>query len=363
MLKFLLLLNVLTLILLKENNAESNVDNPEIKNNQNNGTIVQGSLFTIYCQNGHGYINGRCRKIYKLKNNYGMYISVIKVTVIKILPIAWLLICLNFEIFHGLQNLYVFVHERCDVTFNDSGIYNTTGKCYKLRGNQLYLNISFNLNLTLETMKFIEVAVTGYQFRSNEYRKGPIEFKMEFCDALKRRDFDIPDMFSHSNIKCPLLQIAQQKEKKAETQSDLNSDTDDASAKIRKKIQRVYRSDEKGDEDLSILLNKPTALKKNSDVVNTPPQMTNRMFQSQTPSSSHITEHIDDDLQMRQRNNSFVIALDVFPSPSTTFKSTRQENDDCSEGEPFQLRDTDNYAIVKFRDWLEIFPKAIQWLF
>ncbi|KAK4881023.1 hypothetical protein RN001_004342 [Aquatica leii] len=48
-------------------------------------------------------------------------------------------------------------------------------------------------------------------------------------------------------------QIARQKEKKSETQSD---------TKIRKRIQRVYSSEEEGGKDLSILLNKPPALKK-----------------------------------------------------------------------------------------------------
>ncbi|KAK4879679.1 hypothetical protein RN001_007825 [Aquatica leii] len=43
-------------------------------------------------------------------------------------------------------------------------------------------------------------------------------------------------------------------------------------------------------------------------------------------------ERIDDDLQMHQRNNFSAIALDVFPSPSTTFTSTRQKNDDCAKG-------------------------------
>ncbi|KAK4880930.1 hypothetical protein RN001_004249 [Aquatica leii] len=45
-----------------------------------------------------------------------------------------------------------------------------------------------------------------------------------------------------------------------------------------------------------------------------------------------LDKHIDDDLQMRQRKNSSAIALDAFPSPSTTFTSTRQEIDDYSKG-------------------------------
>ncbi|KAF5292521.1 hypothetical protein FQR65_LT01667 [Abscondita terminalis] len=42
-------------------------------------------------------------------------------------------------------------------------------------------------------------------FRSNEYRKGPIEFMMPMCAALLRKDFDLPNILAHSNLKCPIL--------------------------------------------------------------------------------------------------------------------------------------------------------------
>ncbi|KAF5304835.1 hypothetical protein FQR65_LT07852 [Abscondita terminalis] len=42
-------------------------------------------------------------------------------------------------------------------------------------------------------------------FRSNEYRKGPIEFTMDVCSALNRKDLDIPNMLEKSNLKCPML--------------------------------------------------------------------------------------------------------------------------------------------------------------
>ncbi|KAF2890980.1 hypothetical protein ILUMI_15193 [Ignelater luminosus] len=46
--------------------------------------------------------------------------------------------------------------------------------------------------------------VTDYQFRSNEYRKGPIEFMIGLCFTFTSKDFDIPHMFSNSNMKCPI---------------------------------------------------------------------------------------------------------------------------------------------------------------
>ncbi|KAF2893482.1 hypothetical protein ILUMI_12692 [Ignelater luminosus] len=47
-----------------------------------------------------------------------------------------------------------------------------------------------------------QVLITGYQFRSNEYRKGPIEFMMGLCSFLLSEDYDIPHMLSNSNMKC-----------------------------------------------------------------------------------------------------------------------------------------------------------------
>ncbi|KAF2882650.1 hypothetical protein ILUMI_23514 [Ignelater luminosus] len=49
-----------------------------------------------------------------------------------------------------------------------------------------------------------QVLITGYQFRSNEYRKGPIEFMMGLCSFFMSKDFDIPHMLYNSNAKCPL---------------------------------------------------------------------------------------------------------------------------------------------------------------
>ncbi|KAF2891664.1 hypothetical protein ILUMI_14509, partial [Ignelater luminosus] len=46
------------------------------------------------------------------------------------------------------------------------------------------------------------VKITGYQFRSNEYRKGPIEFMLGFCTGMHSKDFDIPNMLRYSNIQC-----------------------------------------------------------------------------------------------------------------------------------------------------------------
>ncbi|KAF2899717.1 hypothetical protein ILUMI_06459, partial [Ignelater luminosus] len=48
------------------------------------------------------------------------------------------------------------------------------------------------------------VLITGYQFRSNEYRKGPVEFMMGLCSFYSSKDFDIPHMYANSNLKCPL---------------------------------------------------------------------------------------------------------------------------------------------------------------
>ncbi|KAF2888127.1 hypothetical protein ILUMI_18046, partial [Ignelater luminosus] len=48
------------------------------------------------------------------------------------------------------------------------------------------------------------VLITGYQFRSNKYKKGPIEFMMGVCATFSSKEFDIPYMSSNSNFKCPL---------------------------------------------------------------------------------------------------------------------------------------------------------------
>ncbi|KAF5285020.1 hypothetical protein FQR65_LT02332 [Abscondita terminalis] len=104
------------------------------------------------------------------------------------------------------QQLYVFKHERCDVKYYRDYTYNGTYTCYKLNRNELYLNLSLYLNVTLENDKEGDILVTGYQFRSNEYRKGPIEFRMGLCSASNRKDFGIPKMMENGNIKCPLCE-------------------------------------------------------------------------------------------------------------------------------------------------------------
>ncbi|KAF2896318.1 hypothetical protein ILUMI_09857 [Ignelater luminosus] len=78
------------------------------------------------------------------------------------------------------------------------------GKCYKLSRSELYLNISFYPLADVLNDHMGQVLITGFQFRSNEYRKGPIEFMMGMCSFFLSKDFDIPHMLSNSNLKCPL---------------------------------------------------------------------------------------------------------------------------------------------------------------
>ncbi|KAF2906044.1 hypothetical protein ILUMI_00129 [Ignelater luminosus] len=117
------------------------------------------------------------------------------------------LIVLPFLIFpiDCTQNLYKLVPEHCEVkNVNRSLIDLKIGKCYKLSRTELYLNISLYMRVDIPNDRVGQVLITGYQFRSNEYRKGPIEFMMGLCSFLLSKDFDIPHMFSNSNMKCPM---------------------------------------------------------------------------------------------------------------------------------------------------------------
>ncbi|KAF2888329.1 hypothetical protein ILUMI_17844 [Ignelater luminosus] len=103
------------------------------------------------------------------------------------------------------QTLYKFVPEHCEVkNVNRSLVDMKVGKCYKLSRTELYLNVSLYLRVDIPNDPVGQLLITGYQFWSNEYRKGPIKFMMGLCSAMASKDFDIPQMFSNSNIKCPL---------------------------------------------------------------------------------------------------------------------------------------------------------------
>ncbi|KAF2895196.1 hypothetical protein ILUMI_10979, partial [Ignelater luminosus] len=103
------------------------------------------------------------------------------------------------------QTLYKFVPEHCEVTnINRSLVNMKIGKCYKLSRTELYLNLSFSWRVDILNDDMGQLLVTGYLFRSNEYRKGPIEFMMGMCAAFLSKDFDIPHMYANSNLKCPL---------------------------------------------------------------------------------------------------------------------------------------------------------------
>lgn len=52
-----------------------------------------------------------------------------------------------------------------------------------------------------------QVKITGYVFRSNEYRKGPIEFMLGMCSALTTKEFDVPHLMSQSNLRCPIKKV------------------------------------------------------------------------------------------------------------------------------------------------------------
>ncbi|KAF2888040.1 hypothetical protein ILUMI_18133 [Ignelater luminosus] len=104
-----------------------------------------------------------------------------------------------------IQTLYKFVPEHCEVkNINRSLVDMKIGKCYKLSRSELYLNISCYPLVDILNDHMGQVKITGYQFRSNEYRKGPIEFMMGMCSASLSKEFDIPNMLSNSNAKCPI---------------------------------------------------------------------------------------------------------------------------------------------------------------
>ncbi|KAF2894741.1 hypothetical protein ILUMI_11430, partial [Ignelater luminosus] len=103
------------------------------------------------------------------------------------------------------QNLYKLVPEYCEVkNVNRSLVDMTFGKCYKLSRSELYLNMSFSLRNDVLNDDMGQELITGYQFRSNEYRKGPIGFMKGLCSYRSSKDFDIPNMLANSNLKCPL---------------------------------------------------------------------------------------------------------------------------------------------------------------
>ncbi|KAF2890958.1 hypothetical protein ILUMI_15215, partial [Ignelater luminosus] len=103
------------------------------------------------------------------------------------------------------QTLYKFVPDHCEVkNVNRSLVDMKVGKCYKLSRTELYLNVSFYLRVDIPNNHVGQILITGYQFRSNEYREGPIRFMMGVCSALSSKDFDIPHMLSNSNFQCPI---------------------------------------------------------------------------------------------------------------------------------------------------------------
>ncbi|KAF2904460.1 hypothetical protein ILUMI_01715 [Ignelater luminosus] len=65
--------------------------------------------------------------------------------------------------------------------------------------------MSFHFNVDILSDKMGQLKITGYQFRSNEYRKGPIEFMLGMCSGLSVDQFDIPNLLKQSNLRCPFI--------------------------------------------------------------------------------------------------------------------------------------------------------------
>ncbi|KAB0804989.1 hypothetical protein PPYR_01959 [Photinus pyralis] len=106
----------------------------------------------------------------------------------------------------SVQNGYSFVHERCDVSdVNDNLVKNFTYKCVKVNPNRLYLNFSFISNGRIINDRDGQISVSSGFFRGNQYRKGPVEFKMPYCEGMNRKEFDIPNLLKDSNVQCPIL--------------------------------------------------------------------------------------------------------------------------------------------------------------
>ncbi|KAF2894494.1 hypothetical protein ILUMI_11694 [Ignelater luminosus] len=104
-----------------------------------------------------------------------------------------------------IQNGYTFIPEHCEIKkVNRSLVHVGIAKCYKLSRTELYLNFTGHLLVDILNDHMGQVKITGFQFRSNEYRQGPIEFMLGLCSAILSDQFDIPHMLSNSNVKCPI---------------------------------------------------------------------------------------------------------------------------------------------------------------
>ncbi|KAF2904782.1 hypothetical protein ILUMI_01393 [Ignelater luminosus] len=120
-----------------------------------------------------------------------------------------LLLSISFLYFFSVncvQTAYKFVHEHCEIPyFNESLVDLPLKTCYKPTRTGLALNLTLKFHVDIPSDDVAYVEIVGYQFRSNEYRKGPIEAMLGMCSFIQTEKFDMPHMLSNSNFTaCPL---------------------------------------------------------------------------------------------------------------------------------------------------------------
>ncbi|KAK4887136.1 hypothetical protein RN001_003407 [Aquatica leii] len=136
----------------------------------------------------------------------------------------------------------------------------------------------------------------------------------------------LTDTPNKAKIKSEHEKRQEQKNTTAEKNAKKNLTTDEMSIGTISIKEIVKQKKENAVEDESDSDNLAFYSSSSSEITDTEEQI-----EKEREEEDFVIEHIHDDLRMRQRNNSSAIALDAFQSPSTTFTSTRQENDDCSK--------------------------------
>lgn len=105
----------------------------------------------------------------------------------------------------------------------DSKYANITSQFFKFNRTSGVLNVTWISKVDVDDLKVrictttiymtipLQLHVEGYQFLSNEFRKGIIEFTLPFCDFLsgKRTDFDANNILHKcGEIKvCPIRKV------------------------------------------------------------------------------------------------------------------------------------------------------------
>ncbi|XP_018335949.1 uncharacterized protein LOC108744587 [Agrilus planipennis] len=120
--------------------------------------------------------------------------------------VFFIIILLFLQLPNFLGGSYVWNHEFLNFTYLDRDIY-PYAKIINFKLNKTLktfnLTCKFNCDLTNDMSSYIHLE--GYQFRSNEYRMGPINFNVKTCKLLGERSYGTTFLIKNSNItSCPV---------------------------------------------------------------------------------------------------------------------------------------------------------------